>query len=236
LRFHYGWNDSDAANDKQSFHGFLILDECVNYTHSNSNSKVILTSLAEHCSGEQTVDISIMNLNRIIEKPKKGEYPEYASMYINLIPDDGRLLNHLWKNFEFTKKLIQSLPPEKLLHRYAEGKWTIKEILVHIMDDERIYAYRALRFARNDKTELPGFEQDPFAFYSNANERSIESMNEEYEAVRLSTITLFDSLSDEALLRSGVANKNESTVRALGYHIAGHELHHINIIRNKYLK
>ena len=128
------------------------------------------------------------------------------------------------------------MPEGTLLYRYAEGKWTIKEVLVHIIDDERIYAYRALRFARNDKTELPGFDQDPYAFYSNANVRSIESIIEEYEAVRMSTITLFNGFSDDVMLRSGVANNNEVTVRALGYHIAGHELHHLNILKNRYLK
>jgi len=182
-----------------------------------------------------------MNLNRTIQKPLRGEFPSYASMYIDLVPGDGRLLSHLRDNLQSTIHLIQSLPPDKHLHRYADNKWTIKEILVHIIDDERIYGYRALRpdnyrDARNDKTELPGFDQDPFAFYSKANERTIESIVEEYEAVRLSTITLFDGFSDDVMLRSGIANNNEATVRALGYHIAGHELHHVNIIKNLYLK
>jgi hypothetical protein len=95
---------------------------------------------------------------RIIEKPKDGEFPLYAIMYIKLLPDDGLLLNHLKENFDKTKEFILSLPEEKLTYRYAKNKWTIKEILVHNIDDERIYAYRALCFARNDKTELPGFE------------------------------------------------------------------------------
>jgi uncharacterized damage-inducible protein DinB len=177
-----------------------------------------------------------MNLDRVIQKPKSGEFPEYASMYIDLIPNDGKLLRHLWNNWQSTKHLIQKLPEEKLLFRYAEGKWTIKEVLIHIIDDERIYAYRALRFARNDKTELPGFDQDPYAYYSNANQRTADNIVEEYEAVRLSTIALFDNLSDDAMSRSGVANKNEVTVRALGYHIAGHELHHLNIIKARYLQ
>jgi hypothetical protein len=93
-----------------------------------------------------------------IKKPEAGEYPVYASIYIDRLPDDGLLLQHLENNFQATKELILSLPEEKLLYRYAAGKWTIKEILVHIIDDERIYSYRALRFARNDSTELPGFE------------------------------------------------------------------------------
>lgn len=172
---------------------------------------------------------------RKIEKPKDGEFPPYAIMYIKLLPDDGLLLKHLKENFDKTKEFMLSLPEEKLTYRYAKNKWTIKEILVHIIDDERIYAYRALCFARNDKTELPGFEQDDYALFSNANERSIENILNEYEAVRNATITLFESFDEAALLRKGIANKNRATVRALGYHLAGHELHHINIIKEKYL-
>jgi len=173
---------------------------------------------------------------RLIEKPKDGEFPPYANMYIKLLPDDGLLLKHLRDNFVTTKELILSLPGEKLNYRYAANKWTIREILVHIIDDERIYAYRALRFARNDKTELPGFEQDDYAMCSGANERSIENIFEEYEAVRNSTITLFNGLPENSFLRVGTANNNKATVRALAYHIAGHELHHINIIKEKYLQ
>jgi uncharacterized damage-inducible protein DinB len=172
---------------------------------------------------------------RHIAKPKEGEYPPYADMYIRLVPGDGLLLKHLQDSFAMMKELIISLPEEKLTYRYAANKWTIKETLVHIVDDERIYAYRALRFARNDNTELPGFEQDDYALYSRANERSIENIFEEYKAVRESTITLLNGLPDEAFLRMGTANNNKATVRALAYHIAGHELHHVNIIKGKYL-
>jgi len=172
---------------------------------------------------------------RTIEKPKDGEFPPYADMYIRLLPDDGLLLKHLEDNFIATKELILSLNEEKLNYRYAANKWTIKEILVHIIDDERIYAYRALRFARNDQTELPGFEQDDYTLHSQANTRSLESILGEYEAVRYATIALFNGLPEDAFLRRGTANNNKATVRALAYHIAGHELHHMNIIREKYL-
>jgi len=173
---------------------------------------------------------------RMIEKPKEGEYPAYAIMYMKMVPDDGLLLKHLSDNFEKVKNFILSLPEEKLFYRYADNKWTIKEILVHIIDDERIYAYRALCFARNEKTKLPGFEQDDYVAFSNANERSLENILREYEAVRQATITLFESFNDEALLREGIANNNKATVRALGYHIAGHELHHIKIIKERYME
>src|SRR5262245_27359905 len=115
---------------------------------------------------------------QLIPKPKEGEFPSYAIMYMKLVPGDGLLLKHLQDNFIAMKQLILSLPGEKLNYSYAKDKWTIKEILVHIIDDERIYAYRALRFARNDKTELPGFEQDDYVLNSNANERSIENILE----------------------------------------------------------
>jgi len=170
-----------------------------------------------------------------IEKPKEGEYAPYTIMYIGLLPDDGLILKHLQDNLQATKNLILSLPAEMLAYRYAEGKWTIKEILVHISDDERIYAYRALRFARNDKTELPGFEQDDYARYSGANERDLNDILEEFTTVRNATISLFNNFDNEALTRAGVANGNIMSVRAAAYHIAGHELHHINIIKERYL-
>lgn len=122
-----------------------------------------------------------------------------------------------------------------MLLRYAEGKWTIKEILGHLIDDERIYSYRALRFARNDSTELPGFDQERYAEYSDANNREINDLLDEFTLVRQSTIALFKSLDDAAFMRSGVADGKRVTVRALSYHIAGHELRHMNIIRERYL-
>jgi len=172
---------------------------------------------------------------RKIEKPKEDEYPAYAIMYMKLIPDDGLLLKHLRDGFDNIKKLILPLPEDKLLYRYATSKWTIKEVLVHLIDDERIYAYRALCFARNEKATLPGFEQDDYIAASNANARSVENILQEYEAVRNATIALYEGFDDAALVRSGIANNNKSTVRALGYHIAGHESHHVNIIKEKYL-
>lgn len=172
---------------------------------------------------------------RKIEKPVEGEYAPYTMMYIGLLPDDGFVLKYLDENLKATKDFILSLPEEKLLYRYAEGKWTIKEILVHLIDDERIYSYRALRFARNDKTELPGFEQDDYAIHSGANEREIRDILKEFATVRRATISLFESFDRKALLRAGIASGNIMSVRAAAYHIAGHEMRHINIIRERYL-
>ncbi|KAA3663628.1 MAG: DinB family protein [Chloroflexi bacterium] len=156
-------------------------------------------------------------------------------MYIGLLPDDDLILKHLQDNLENTIQFIHSLPHEILAYRYAEGEWTIKEILVHIIDDERIYCYRALRYARGDTIELPGFEQDDYVPYSGANKRGIEEIIEELISVRKATITFFGSLDDAALLRKGVGSGNIMSVRAAAYHIAGHELHHIKSIRENYL-
>ncbi|WP_299531244.1 DinB family protein [Ulvibacterium sp.] len=176
-----------------------------------------------------------------LQKPKPSEYPSYSSIYMDLLNDEKNILDQLWDNFLDVKQFMYGLPNEKLTYRYAPGKWTIKEILVHNIDDERIFSCRAMRFARNDSTPLPGFEQDDYAKYSKANERSLDSIFEEYEAVRKSTILLFKYLPEDSLMRKGSGIDtdgsivNERTVRAFAYHIAGHELRHLNIIKERYL-
>ena len=178
---------------------------------------------------------------RNIPKPDKSEYPAYSHIYFDLLKDEDSVLSLLYENAFKLRKFIYSLPEDMLTFRYAEGKWTIKEILVHLIDDERIFAYRALRYARNDNSPLHGFDQDHYANYSQANHRSLESIFEEYQSVRNSTILLFQYLPEEALLRRGSGLDehnniiNERTVRALAYHIAGHELRHIKIIKERYL-
>lgn len=171
---------------------------------------------------------------RTIAKPAAGEYPPYAAMYIDLLPDDGRVLAHLEDQARLIDVFFRALPADRLRYRYAPDKWTPKEILLHLADDERIYAYRALRFARGDGTELPGFDQDPYAAASGAEARALESLLAEHAAVRASTLSLFANLPDTALTRSGVANGARVTVRALAWHIAGHELHHLKILRERY--
>lgn len=156
---------------------------------------------------------------------------------MSLLPDDGQILTHLENNFQTVKDFIYALPEEKLLYRYAPEKWSIKEILVHIVDDERIFAYRALRFARNEQQNLIGFDQDSYTKYSQADSRALDNIFEEYEAVRLATVTLFNGLPEDSFLRMGhgTGTANDATVRALAYHIAGHELRHLNIIKERYL-
>ncbi len=172
---------------------------------------------------------------KIIKKPNRDEYHPDEPMLADLLPNDGSLLEHLAINLENTKKFILSLAEDKLMYRYAEGKWSIKEVIIHLIDMERIYTYRALQFARNDKTVLPGFDDNEYVNQSSANSRNISDLLDEFEAVRRSTIAMIEGLEDEAFMRYGIINGKSVSARALLYHIAGHELHHMKIIRERYL-
>lgn len=170
-----------------------------------------------------------------IEKPKAGEFTPYTINYIKLLPDDAEVLRHLSENLQTSTDFILSLPPEKLDYVYAPRKWTIREMWLHVADSERVFAYRALCFARGDKTGLPGFEENDYAANSNANARDIRSILREFAAVRQATIALFESFDADILTKIGTANDNPTSVRAVAYQIAGHELHHLNIIKERYL-
>lgn len=171
----------------------------------------------------------------IITPPAPTEYEGHFGNYINLTQTSD-LLASLQADNENFAAFIKQIPAGKLDYRYAEGKWTIREIITHLTDAERIFAYRALRFARNDKTALPGFEENDYVPESNATHRSIESLLAEYSIVRQATIALLQSLSPDMLLRQGTASNYHISVRALGYTILGHTLHHQQIIRDRYLK
>lgn len=171
---------------------------------------------------------------KTIPKPQPGEYAPYAIMYIDLLPDDGLVLKHLETNFQMVKDFVYSLPTERLTVPHAPGEWTVKDILVHIVDDERIYSYRTLRFARGDTTELPGFDQELFAAQAGANDRTLEDIFEEYAAVRQATITLFNSFAASTYEKAGLANGHIMSVRAGIYHLAGHEVHHLNSMKEHY--
>jgi uncharacterized damage-inducible protein DinB len=161
--------------------------------------------------------------------------PPFFQQYINNVPDDGHLLIHLEDIYSETEELISPLSEEKMKFRYAPGKWTIKDMLVHMSDTERIFVYRALRFSRGDSTPLPGFEESLFAEYACANEREKEDILREYALVRESSIAFVESLSDEALNRTGTANEQQVSVRLLVNLIYGHHKHHLKILRERYL-
>lgn len=134
-----------------------------------------------------------------------------------------------------TMELIHSIPDAKSDFRYSEGKWSIREVLCHMLDAERIFGYRALRFARNDRTALSGFDEQAYAEHLNAEGRSLAQIGEEMQHLRSATVDLFQSFTPDMLKRKGTANSNELSVGALGIIIAGHETHHCKVIRERYL-
>jgi hypothetical protein len=170
-----------------------------------------------------------------IQKPTESEYAAYVRIYIDLVPQDGLVLDHLYQGFASSREFILSFPSEALATRWKPGEWTIKEIILHILDTERIFCYRALRFARNDATSLSGFDQEAYVPNSRANERDIASILEEYVVVRQSTLAFFNSLDEVALARIGLVDGNRVSVRALAWMITGHEIHHLNSLRENYL-
>lgn len=163
---------------------------------------------------------------------KPTEYNSYYQTYIS--KTDGLSISSMRENFDVLLTFLQEIPREKLEYRYAEGKWTIKEVILHMIDTERIFSYRALRIARQDQTPLPGFDQDLYVAPSLANHRSLDSLLKEYIAVKTATITLFESFDDEMLMQIGTASNSPISVRALGFIVMGHENHHCEVLRQRY--
>jgi len=166
---------------------------------------------------------------------EKGEFNPYYGQYIEQVAADLNLIDALEHSKVILVQFYRSLPEDKTMHRYQEGKWTLKEMLQHLIDTERVFSYRALRFARNDKSELMGFEQDDFVLNSRANDRSVNDLLQEYEIVRNATIALYKSASDETLSEVGIASGSPLSARAAGFITAGHDLHHIHLIKERYL-
>ena len=162
---------------------------------------------------------------------------EYALFYSNYIKSLGEvdLLDILNSSLEETLTTLKNLPEEKLIFRYDDGKWTIKELLQHIIDAERVLSYRAVRFSRNDPTDLQGFDEDWYVGNSNGNERDFKELLEEFINLRKASISLFKSFNNEMLMMLGTANGSIMSVRALGFIIAGHQMHHLKIIKEQYI-
>ena len=160
-------------------------------------------------------------------------YNEYFATYINLTAGATvieALENSNYRSMAFLSSIAEDQGP----FRYAENKWTVKEVIAHMNDTERIMAYRALRFARNDETELSGFDENRYAANSNANSRTVGELVTEFEEIRAATQSLFESFTEDMLLRVGKANGLPFEVRALGLIIAGHSLHHCHVLKSKY--
>jgi hypothetical protein len=169
-----------------------------------------------------------------IARPKADEHPEYYGRYISQVPE-GDLVTLLREQIIESVALLSGVSPERANYAYAPGKWTIKEVVGHMIDVERVMSFRALWLARNDKTPLPGFDENQWAPNSNSASRTLGDLLEEFQVVRAATVHLAKHLDAEALARRGTVNGNQISVRALFYIIAGHERHHGALFRDRYL-
>lgn len=169
-----------------------------------------------------------------MNRPETHEFAEYYNTYISLIDGDG-VMPVLEAQTGELRAMIGDLPEEKGTFAYAEGKWTIKEFLSHLIDGERIFAYRVLRISRGDKTPIEGFEQDDYIETSNANNRSFSDLLDEFDHERQANLRLVKNLSDDAAARMGTASNNPVSARALVYIMAGHVKHHVRILQERYL-
>ena len=167
-------------------------------------------------------------------RPDATEFHPYYGRYIEKVPD-GPIVDVLTSGMEETLSLLRSIPEARADHRYADGKWSIKEVVGHVIDAERVFTYRALRFGRKDTTPLASFEQDDYIPAGNFGARTLRDLTDEYEAVRRATIELFRHFDESQLSLRGTAADNPVSVRALGYITAGHEIHHRAILRERYL-
>jgi hypothetical protein len=167
-------------------------------------------------------------------RPEAGDYAPYYENYIKLIEGDDilKILNDQSKR---TQDILNSFSEHKGNFRYADGKWTVKEVVGHLMDSERVFAYRALCIARGEKKSLPGYEQDDYVKEGNFNGRELFELNYDFRLLRESNLLLFRSFTPEIMKRKGFANENSITVLALLFIIAGHEKHHMKVLREKYI-
>jgi hypothetical protein len=163
-----------------------------------------------------------------------NEYADFYKSYIQAL-EDVELIEELEISLHDFIRFVQNIPMDKFDYRYADGKWTIKEIIQHLIDSERVFSYRALRISRNDKTPLPGFDENEYVANSNGNKRNLQGLLTELAVVRQATLSLFNSFSQEQLQYVGIASDNEVSVRAIGFIIIGHQKHHQKIFAERYL-
>lgn len=166
-------------------------------------------------------------------RPKEGEFGSFYKGYIEKVGNND-IFGILKAQMEETTTLFNSLTPKQAEYRYADGKWSFKEVIGHLIDSERVFAYRGMCFARGEQQALPGFDQDAYVKEAYFDNRSVESLRDEYIAIRNATIVLFRSFSEEMMKRSGTASGNTVSVRALLYIIAGHERHHLDLLETRY--
>lgn len=169
-----------------------------------------------------------------MHRPETNEYADFYAGYVGRVPD-GNILALLQTEHDRTVSSLRGLTPEQASHRYEAGKWSVKEVVGHVIDTERMFGYRAHCFARQDPARLPGFDQNDYAKNSNAGARSLPDLVDELDAVRGSSIALFRGLDEAMWSHRGIGSECEFTVRALAYIIVGHAIHHRNVIETRYL-
>jgi hypothetical protein len=167
-------------------------------------------------------------------RPLVKDHIPYFLKYIDLIPETD-VISALKTNHQSTLDFIESIPRLKVNHFYDEGKWTVKQVVNHIIDTERILSYRALRFARGDAQLLPGFDENLYVANANLTETNMQLLMDEFDSVRLSTILMFKQLAEKQLLLKGNMASGETNVLSIGYFICGHAQHHVNVIKERYL-
>jgi hypothetical protein len=170
----------------------------------------------------------------MLNRPSNEEYNDYYGRYVDMVPE-GHVEEFLARQLEETRRFLTSIAEDRGDYRYGPDKWTVKEVIGHIADTERVMSYRLLRIARGDQTPLPGFNQDDFVQAASVQSCTLSACIEDYAAVRRATLTLMNGLSEEAWTRTGSASNSGVSARALAYIIAGHELHHLKVLRDKYL-
>jgi uncharacterized damage-inducible protein DinB len=170
----------------------------------------------------------------MIQRPQLNDYPVFAGTYVNMVPDGADVMQLLTDSLTATHEIFTGLPDEKGLYAYAEGKWTVKEMLGHMIDTERIFAIRAFCISR-EQIVMPGFDQEVYVNNTDYNSRSLQDLADEFRITRQSNLYVFRNLTEEQLNRSGTASGNHVTVRALIFMTAGHELHHLKILTERYL-
>ena len=214
-----------TKNSQDIDRNFIRVIRGKRFSTEDTENEVELTAVSDKKEKEMKTSRSI--------RPEKEEYASEYQYYIDLV-QDGDIIEVLHRQIADTAASLASVSEAAADFRYASDKWSIKEIAGHMGDTERVFAYRALCFARGETAKLPGFDQDLWARAASFGVRTLKSLTEELVLTRRMTISLLEPLNEEEWLREGIANENNFTVRAVAYAIAGHERHHLNILRTRY--
>ena len=203
--------------------------------HDEANDRRFATALPARCGPDRSPGNPACQTAAVtrIRRPARGEYPESYEDYVAAVAGEDAW-PELATQLDEAERRLARLPEARVLHRYAPGKWSVKEVIGHVTDNERVFAYRALRFARGDETPLPNFDENLFARTGRFDARPMADLLAELRAVRAATVALFATFDDEALSRTGTARGVRFTVRAMVWVTVGHVRHHLDVLRDRY--